>query len=229
MLSARDIANAHAERLKAGFGDAITPAKSVECERAAEMLAIADAIRTRIVDEGVGDFSALERAEDMAAKAVLALGVPKPKVHTIRVLYDFDAKLMDMLKDVSPELVKDVLVTEMAGRITELEAKDSETRLENEQLKRAFQSARDDQTRGVLQVTPDQINAPAASVGPRSVRTPQAERSNADQAGDRFGDTFVGVCWPSGGVAIADPRSGSGLAMSRSLEERYGTGPVEEW
>lgn len=86
MASARDIANTHAERLRGAFGDALTPAKAIECGRVAEMLAIADAIRTRIVDEGIGDFTALERAEDMAARAVQALGTPK-SVNTISIEY----------------------------------------------------------------------------------------------------------------------------------------------
>jgi hypothetical protein len=166
MSSARDLANTHAERLKAAFGDSLTPAKSVECERVAEMLAIADAIRTRRVDEGVGDFSALERAEDMAAVAVRELGTPKPKVTQIQVNYVDE--LAVQLKDT--HLGESEAVLLIAAEKDKLEAERDTLKAENERLRRALE-------RGVVQSTPDQTNAPAATPEASSVRP---EQQNAD-------------------------------------------------
>jgi hypothetical protein len=133
--TARDIANEHTARLTAAFGPDITPAKTAECARAGQLLAIADMIRTRLIDEGVADFSSLISAEQMADMAVAQLRLPpvaKPKVGRIQVTYvsRFDGKLENLLKELRPELAESELIRELGQRITELEG-------ENEALKNA--------------------------------------------------------------------------------------------
>jgi hypothetical protein len=72
----RKEAAARAAEFAARFGESTTDPKKRECLRAGQLTAIADLMREQALG-GTVDFDKLKQAEDMAAAAVLALGMPE--------------------------------------------------------------------------------------------------------------------------------------------------------
>jgi hypothetical protein len=75
-LQLRKEAERRAAEFAARFGENITDQKRHECRRAGQLTAIADLMRDQALG-GTVDFDKLKQAEDMAAAAVLALGMPE--------------------------------------------------------------------------------------------------------------------------------------------------------
>jgi hypothetical protein len=82
----REEAEKRAGEFIARFGETITDQKRHECRRAGQLAAIADLMRDQALG-GTVDFDKLQQAEDMAAAAVLALGLPEhPTVTKLEVV-----------------------------------------------------------------------------------------------------------------------------------------------
>jgi hypothetical protein len=75
-LQLRKEAEKRAAEFAARFGENIPDQKRHECRRAGQLTAIADLMREQALS-GTVDFDKLKQAEDMAAAAVLALGMPE--------------------------------------------------------------------------------------------------------------------------------------------------------
>jgi hypothetical protein len=122
----RELSQWHAERLKAAFGNELTDAKTAACERTADLLALSEHFRTKLVDAESGDIEKLLRLEAIADAAVAALAIPaKPPAtpEPLQVIFvdDFYMRLKSLLKETHPDHVTSALVEELSGRITELE------------------------------------------------------------------------------------------------------------
>jgi hypothetical protein len=77
MTTISDLAADQAGRIAEAFGgETITPLKEAGIARTAELLALAQSMRGRIIAEGKGDLAALVRTEELAAAALAALNVP---------------------------------------------------------------------------------------------------------------------------------------------------------
>jgi len=139
--SARHLADEHETNLRAAFGSNLSPVKEAEIRHAAKLLAIADAVSTKIVDEGVDAFDKLAKAEDLAKAAVQALGVPqadKPKVTALEVAFvdGFSMELKRALDACAPRSRARVALAAAQSRVAELEGEVEAQRAAISQLRR---------------------------------------------------------------------------------------------
>ena len=105
----RALSEAHAKRLKAAFGEMLlTDAKASACERCADLLALAEHYRSKLIDAEAGDIEKLLRLETLADAAVAALGLPatptKPVVGALEITFVDDAymRLQSLLQETHP-------------------------------------------------------------------------------------------------------------------------------
>jgi hypothetical protein len=124
----RNLSAQHAERLKAAFGNALSDAKAAACERTADLLALSENFRTRLVDAESGDIEKLLRLEAIADGAVAALcipAMPAPQVTGLRVTFvdGFSRELGRAIASCAPgDDVGRTALTMARDRIAELEA-----------------------------------------------------------------------------------------------------------
>jgi hypothetical protein len=100
LISVRDLADGHVKRLTEAFGDGITELQRTQVHRAAELLALATAMRGNAVDGSGVDLAELVKVEAMADEAVGKLDIPAPLSKPVEPLtVKFIAPRLDHLSD----------------------------------------------------------------------------------------------------------------------------------